>query len=200
MLVLFGLGNGLQKQTVLNLSHALQELQPKESIKNLEKHLARIKKEILGRAKTYVNPGTRISTIIPSRVTPEEQLLVDQISWDITSWYAIKKQLFEETKTAKEEIEKMRKTLKNLKDKRDLTNETVECAIDRTLCLNGVGQKVYHGQCLIDPQIQKLLANQVQIIDQLETEFLLVQEQNSMKNRTTNLASIKEIQEELNFF
>jgi hypothetical protein len=53
-----------------------------------------------------VNPKTRIPTIIPGRVTPEEQLIVDQISWDITSWYATTKQLFEETKSAKEEIEK----------------------------------------------------------------------------------------------
>jgi hypothetical protein len=66
----------------------------------------------------------------------------------------------------------MRKTLKNLKDTRDLTDESVEYAIDRTLCLNGVNREVYHGQCLIGAQIQKLLANRVQIIDQLETEFL----------------------------
>jgi hypothetical protein len=147
-----------------------------------------------------VNPKTRIPTIIPGRVTPEEQLIVNQISWDITSWYATTKQLFEETKSAKEEIEKMRKTLKNLKDTRDLTDESVEYAIDRTLCLNGVDRKVYHGQCLIGPQIQKLLANRVQIIDQLETEFLRGREQNSIKNPTTNLASIEEIKEEMNFF
>jgi hypothetical protein len=114
-----------------------EELQPKESIKNLEKHLARIKKEIHERARMFVNPKTRIPTIIPGRVTPEKQLIVDQISWDITSWYATTEQLFEETKSAKEEIEKMRKTLKNLKDTRDLTDESVEYAIDRTLCLNG---------------------------------------------------------------
>jgi Co/Zn/Cd efflux system component len=54
-------------------------------------------------------------------VTPEEQLIIDQISWDITSWYATTKQLFEETKSAKEEIEKMRKTLKNLKDRRKIS-------------------------------------------------------------------------------
>jgi hypothetical protein len=87
----------------------------------------------------------------------------------------------------------MRKTLKNLKDTRDLTDESVEYAIDCTLRLNGADRKVYHGQCLIGPQIQKLLANRVQIIDQLETEFLRVQEQNSIKNSTTNLASMEEI-------
>ena len=114
---------------------------------------------------------------------PEEQLIVNQISWDITSWYTTTKQLFDEKKSAKEEIEKMRKTLTNLKDTRDLTDESVEYAIDRTLCLNGVDRKVYHGQCLIGPQIQKLLANRVEIIDQLETEFLRVREQNSRKTQ-----------------
>jgi hypothetical protein len=73
-----------------------EELPPKESIKNLEKHLARIKKELHGRAKTCVNPSTRLPITIPGRVTPEEQLIVNQISWDITSWYATTKQLFEE--------------------------------------------------------------------------------------------------------
>jgi hypothetical protein len=57
-----------------------EELQPKESIKNLEKHLARIKNEINVRAKTSVNPRTRIPTFIPGHVTQEEQLIVDQIS------------------------------------------------------------------------------------------------------------------------
>jgi hypothetical protein len=94
----------------------------------------------------------------------------------------------------------MRKTLTNLKDPRDLTDESVEYAIDRTLCLNGVDRKVYHGQCLIRPQIQKLLADRVEIIDQLETEFLRVREQNSRKKPTTNLASVEEINEEMNFF
>ncbi len=177
-----------------------EELPPKESIKSLEKHLARIKKEIHGRAKTCVNPRTRLPITIPGRVTPEEQLIVDQISWDITSWYATTKQLLEETKSAKEEIEKMRKVLKSLKETRDLTDESLEYAIDLTLCLNGVDRKVYHGQCLIGPQIQKLLANRVEIIDQLETEFLRVREQNLNQNPTTNLASVEEIREEMNFF
>ena len=94
----------------------------------------------------------------------------------------------------------MRKALNSLKETWDLTDESLEYAIDLTLCLNGVDRKVYHGQCLIGPQIQKLLANRVQIIDQLETEFLRVREQNSNQNPTTNLASVEEIKEEMNFF
>jgi hypothetical protein len=87
-----------------------------------------------------------------------------------------------------------------LKETRDLTNESLEYAIDLTLCLNGVDRKVFLGQCLIGPQIQKLLANRVEIINQLETEFLRVREQNSRKNPTTNLASVQEIKGEMNFF
>jgi hypothetical protein len=94
----------------------------------------------------------------------------------------------------------MRKALKILKETRDLTDESLEYAIDLTLCLNGLDWKVYHGQCLIGPQIQKLLANCVEIINQLEMEFLLVLEQNSRKKPTTNLASVEEIKEEMNFF
>jgi hypothetical protein len=55
-----------------------KELQPKESIKNLEKHLSRIKKEIKGRAKTFVKPRTRIPTNISGRVTTEEQLIISR--------------------------------------------------------------------------------------------------------------------------
>jgi hypothetical protein len=177
-----------------------EELQPKEFIKNLEKHLARIKKEINGRDRTFVNQRTRLPTTIPGRVTPEEQLIVDQISWDITSWYVTTKQLLEETKAAKGEIEKMRKALKILKETRDLTDESLEYAINLTVSLKGVDWKVYHGQCLIGLQIQKLLENRVEIIDQLEMEFLRVQEQNSRKTTTANLAPVKEIEEEMNFF
>jgi hypothetical protein len=85
-----------------------EELQPKESITNLEKHLAQIKKEINGWAKMFVNPRTRMPTIIPGRVTSEEKLIVDQISWDITSWYMTTKQIAKETKSAKEKREKKR--------------------------------------------------------------------------------------------
>jgi hypothetical protein len=177
-----------------------EELQPKESIKNLEKHLVRIKNEIKGRAKTVMNPRTNTPTIIPGLVTEEEQLIVDRISWDISAWYATTKQLAEETKSAKEQIEKMRKKLINFKETRDLTDGSVEYAIDRTLCDNGVDRKVYHGQCLIGPQIQKLLANRVEIMDQLETKFLRVREENLKKDPKTNLASPQEIKEEMMFF
>jgi hypothetical protein len=119
-------------------------------------------------------------------------LIVDQISWEITSWHETTKTIAEETKTAKEQIEKMTKQLKRM--------GSVEYAIDSTLCANGVDQKVYHGQCLIGPQIQKLLANRVTILSQLEANFLRVREQTLEREPTTNLASIEEIKEEMAFF
>jgi hypothetical protein len=59
-----------------------------------------------------------------------------------------------------------------MRDTRDLTEESVEYAIGSTLCANGVDRKVYHGQCLIGPQIQKLLANRVTILSQLEANYI----------------------------
>jgi hypothetical protein len=76
----------------------------------------------------------------------------------------------------------------------------VEYAIDSTLCDNGVDRKVYHGQCLIGPQIQKLLAKRVTILSQLEANFIRVREQTLERDATTNLASIEEIKEEMAFF
>jgi hypothetical protein len=142
-------------------------------------------------------PRTNTPTVIPGLVTEEKQLIVDRISWDISAWYATAKQLAEETKPAKEQIEKMRNKLKKFKETRDLTDGSVEYTIDRILCDNGVDRKVYHGQCLIGPQIQKLLANQVKIMDQLEEKCLRVREENLKEDPKTNLASPQEIKEEM---
>jgi hypothetical protein len=119
-----------------------------------------------------------IVPVIPGRVTEEEQRIKDQISWQITSWHETTKEVAEETKSAKEQIEKMTKRLKMMRDTRDLTDGSVEYAIDATLCADGVDRKVYHGQCLIGPPIMKLLANRVEIMSQLEMKFLHVQNEN----------------------
>jgi hypothetical protein len=60
-------------------------MEPKKSIKELERHLARLEKEIEGRNRTCKNPRTGQSTTIPGQATQEEQRIVDQISWEITS-------------------------------------------------------------------------------------------------------------------
>jgi hypothetical protein len=57
-----------------------------------------------------------------------------------------------------------------------------------------------HGQCLIGPQIMKLLENRVEIMSQLEVKFLHVRDENLAKDPTTGLASIEEIREEMVFF
>jgi hypothetical protein len=54
-----------------------------------------------------------------------------------------------ETKSAKQEIEKITKRLKRLRETRDYMDESVDYAASLTLCANGVDWKVYHGQCLI---------------------------------------------------
>jgi hypothetical protein len=94
----------------------------------------------------------------------------------------------------------MTKQLKRLRETRDLTDESVEYTIGLTLCANGVHRRVYCGQCLIGPQIQKLLLNRVTILSQLETNFLHVREQTLQKDPIANLASVEEIKQEMTFF
>jgi hypothetical protein len=77
---------------------------------------------------------------------------------------------------------------------------SVEYAIDCTLCANGVDSKLYHGQCLIGPQIMKLLANRVEIMSQREMKFLHVRDESLTKDPTTDLASIEEIREQMDLF
>jgi hypothetical protein len=178
-----------------------EELPPKESIKELQKHLARMEKEIKGRTTSFINERTREPAIILGRVTQEEQqCIMDQVSWQITSWNETTEKLAEETKSPKEQIEKMTKKLNRVGETRDITDESVEYAIDQTLCMDGVDRKVYHGQCLVGPQIRKLLANRVEIMSQLEVKFLHVLDENLAKDPTTDLASIEEIREEMVFF
>ena len=59
-------------------------------------------------------------TIIPGHVIQQEQCIVDQISWEITLWHERTKQVAGETKYAKEQIEKMNKQLKRLRERIDL--------------------------------------------------------------------------------
>jgi hypothetical protein len=60
--------------------------------------------------------------------------------------------------------------------------------------------KYYHGQCLIVPQIQRLLANRVTILSPLDANLLRVREQTLERDATTNLASVEEIKQEMAFF
>jgi hypothetical protein len=98
-----------------------KEVQLKESIKELEKHLTRMENEIRGRTRMDMNPRMRESTIIPGHVTRHEQLIADQISWNITLWHETRIQVGEETKSATEQIQKMAKQLKRMREIIDLT-------------------------------------------------------------------------------
>jgi hypothetical protein len=177
-----------------------EELQSKEIIKELKKHLAGMRKETERRATVSINPQTREPTTIPGRVTQQEQHIIDQISWEITSWHETTNEISGEIKTARENIGNMKEQLKGMRETRDLTDESAEYAISDTLCKNGVDQKVYHGQCLIGPQIMKLLANRIRIMQQLELKLLTVRAENVAKDPTTDLASVEEIKEEIAFF
>jgi hypothetical protein len=177
-----------------------EELQRKESIKVLEKHLAWMEEEIQGRTVTCMNPRTREPIVIPGRVREEEQQIMDQISWHYTLWHETTKEVAGERKSSKEQIEKMTKILEMIRDTRDLTDGSVQNNMDGTLCANGVNRKVYHSHCLIGHQIMKLLANRVEIMSQLEMKFVHVQDENLVKDPTTDLALTEEIREEMDFF
>jgi hypothetical protein len=83
-----------------------EELQLKESIKILEKHLAWIKEEIQGQTVTCMNPSTREPRVIPGRVTEEEQQIMDQISWQITPWHETTKEVADCKRTDNREDDK----------------------------------------------------------------------------------------------
>jgi hypothetical protein len=109
-----------------------EELQPKELIKVLEKHLAQMEEESQGRTVTCMNPRRRERIVIPGGATVKEQQIMRQISWQITWWHEKTKEVAEKTKSAKEQIEKMTKRLKMMRDTRDLMDGSVEYAIAGT--------------------------------------------------------------------
>jgi hypothetical protein len=79
-----------------DLLFATEELQPKELIKELERHLARLEKEIEGRSRMCENPRTGQPTRITGRVTQAVQHTVDHISWKITLWHETTTKIAEE--------------------------------------------------------------------------------------------------------
>jgi hypothetical protein len=78
--------------------------------------------------------------------------------------------------------------------------ESGEYAIDLTLSNNGVDRNVYHGKCLIGPQIQKLLDRRVKVLDELETKFVVVRDRTLENHPGADCATNEEIIEEMAFF
>jgi hypothetical protein len=141
-----------------------KKLQLKESIEELEKHLARLEKEIREITRMCIKPRMGEPTIITGHVTQQEQCIVDHIYGEITSWHETTKQVAEVTNSTKVQIEKMAMQLKRMRRETiDLMDGTAEHLIDCTLCASRVDRKVYHGQCMIGPQIIKLLAKRVEM-------------------------------------
>jgi predicted nucleic acid-binding Zn-ribbon protein len=86
-----------------------------------------MEKESRGRTITCMNRRTRSELIIISGyVTQGEQRIVDQISWQITSWHETTKKVAEEITSAKEQIEKMTNNLKRMRKTIVLTDGRVE--------------------------------------------------------------------------
>jgi hypothetical protein len=107
------------------------------------------------------------------------------------------KELHSEIKTTKE-IKK--KQLEEMRSTQDCFAPSGEYAIDCTN--NDMDRNVYHGKCLIGPHIQRLLDNQVKILEELETAFVAVRALTIVKHPgADHCASIEEmIVEEMAFF
>ncbi len=97
-------------------------------------------------------------------------------------------------------IEKNKKELEEWSCERNCLKESGEYSLDLTLSNNNVDRNVYHGKCLIGPHIQKLLDQQVKVLEELETEFLAVCAQTTVKHPGADCASVEEIGEEMTFF
>jgi hypothetical protein len=143
--------------------------------------------------------GTLIT--VPGRVSPEEQQLMTKLSWEIESCKQQSAELHKEINTTKETIEKKKRKLEELRSERNCLAESGEYAINRTLSNHGIDRNVYHHKCLIGPHIQKLLDQQVKVLDELETKFVAVpRDQTLEKYPGANCATNEEIVEEMLFF
>jgi hypothetical protein len=100
----------------------------------------------------------------------------------------------------KDRMDTMKKKLNESQSTRDLTNDSAEYAVDDILCQNGIDPKVYHGKCLIGPQIQMLLAKRVKIMRELKAKCFWIRERTIAQSPAANIATVKEIDEEMEFF
>jgi hypothetical protein len=177
-----------------------EDLSPKETIKEYEMLLKRTNAEIKKRDARFRHEITQEWITVPGRVTPEEQQLVEKLSWDIESCKEHEAELRNEIKETKGMIEKKKRGLEDLRIGRDCVAESGEHAIDLVLSNNGVDRNVYHGKCLIGPHIQKLLDRRVKILEKMKAEFLSVRARTIEKHPGADCASIQEIAEEMAFF
>jgi hypothetical protein len=175
------------------------DLSPKETIKEFQNHLKKNKKEIRRRDIQIPHETTGVLITVPGQVSPEEQQLIAKLVWEIESCKQQSTELQKEIKTTKEMVEKKKKQLEELRSEQDCLSESGEYAIDLTLSNNGVDRNVYHGKCLIGPHIQKLLDKRVQVLDELEKEFVAVRARTIEKHPGADCVSLEEIREEMAF-
>jgi hypothetical protein len=176
------------------------ELSPKETIKEFENHLKAINKEIRSRNIRIPHKTTGELITVPGRVSQQEEQLMTKLTWEIESCQEQSAELQKEIKRTKEMIEKNKRKLEELRSERDCLAESGEYAIDLTLSNNGVDRNVYHGKCLIGPQIQKLLDRRVKVLDELETKFVVVRDRTLENHPGADCATNEEIIEEMAFF
>jgi hypothetical protein len=102
------------------------DLAPKESLKEYESHLKTTNKEIKKRDVIIPHETTGAMILVPGRVSPEEQQLIQKLEWEINSCKEQSEELQKEIKNTKEMIEKNKKKLEELRSERDCLNESGE--------------------------------------------------------------------------
>jgi hypothetical protein len=161
------LGNMLE-----DLSMEQDDLNPKETIKDYKTHLSMTVKEIREHDIVILNEATGQMITQPGCVSPDEQQLIDKVTWAIKSCTEQAKELRAEIKTTKDIVNKKKKQLEDMRSTQDCLAQSDEYAIDHTLSNNGVDRNLYHGKCLIGPYIQRLLEEQAKILKEMETAFV----------------------------
>jgi hypothetical protein len=176
------------------------DLNPKETIKQYQTHLKVTQQEIQNRSTVIQNNETHEMITVPGRVTPAEQELMEQLTWEIDSCTEQAEGILDEMKTTKQLIDKKKKELEEMRSTRDCLDESGEYAIDHTLSNNGVDRNVYHGKCLIGPHIRKLLERRVKVLEEMKAAFFQVRALTMAKHPGIDCASIEKISEEMLFF
>jgi hypothetical protein len=90
--------------------------------------------------------------------------------------------------------------LEEMRSTPDSLAQSGEYAIDHTLSKNGVDRNVYHGKCLAGPHIQRLVDEQLKVLEEMATAFVAIRALTIVKHPGAACASIEEIAEEMTFF
>jgi hypothetical protein len=175
------------------------EISPKETIKEYKAYLKSTQQDIKKRNQVNANAAGQM-IMVPGMPTQSELQLIANLKWEIDALAKQGKNIEARIKKAKAAIDEQKRKLEVLRTSRDCLEESGEYAIDRILGKYGVDRNVYHGKCLIGPHIRKLLERRVEILQEMETEFIAVRDRTLEAEPGIDCASNVEISDEMKFF